>query len=67
MENLPDSQMLSLLIPIVVAELALMVTALVVLVRAERTRGPKWMWALIILLGSLLGSIVFFIFGRRSD
>ncbi|MBB6679502.1 PLDc N-terminal domain-containing protein [Cohnella lubricantis] len=44
-----------------------MVTALVVLVRAERTRGPKYMWALIILLGNLLGSIAFFIFGRRSD
>lgn len=67
MQNLSDSQLLTLLIPIAVAELALMVTALVVLARAERTRGPKWMWALIILLGSLLGSIVFFIFGRRSD
>lgn len=67
MQNLSDSHMLTLLIPIVVAELALMVTALVVLARAERTRGPKWMWALIILLGSLLGSIAFFIFGRRSD
>nr|WP_245347298.1 PLDc N-terminal domain-containing protein [Cohnella lubricantis] len=59
--------MLSLLIPVIVAELVLMVTALVVLVRAERTRGPKYMWALIILLGNLLGSIAFFIFGRRSD
>jgi len=58
---------LTLLIPIVVAELVLMVTALIVLARAERTRGPKFMWALIILLGSLLGSIVFFVFGRRSD
>lgn len=67
MENLSDSQLLTLLIPIVIAELVLMVTALVVLVRAERTRGPKYMWALIILLGNLLGSIAFFIFGRRSD
>ncbi|CAM3913725.1 PLDc N-terminal domain-containing protein [Cohnella lubricantis] len=67
MENISDSQLLSLLIPVIVAELVLMVTALVVLVRAERTRGPKYMWALIILLGNLLGSIAFFIFGRRSD
>ena len=41
--------------------------ALVVdLARRERTRGPKWLWALIILFVSGLGPIAYFLLGRQE-
>lgn len=57
-------KLLPLLIPIVLLQLVLMVVALVDLVRREKTRGPKWLWAIIIVLGELLGPIIYLIVGR---
>jgi drug/metabolite transporter (DMT)-like permease len=54
------------IIPIVLLQLILMIVALVDLVRREKTRGPKWIWAIIIILGELLGPIVYFIIGREE-
>ncbi|MGC6585419.1 PLDc N-terminal domain-containing protein [Paenibacillus sp. Dod16] len=36
--------------------------------RAEpaNIRGPRWVWVLIILLGNLLGSVAYFVAGRRE-
>jgi len=62
-----DGKLIAILAPIVVIHLILVVTALVACVRAEETRGPKWMWALIIMLVNLIGPILFFVFGRRSS
>jgi hypothetical protein len=45
-------------------QIALMVVALVDLVRRERTRGPKWAWALVIVFISLIGSVAYLLFGR---
>ena len=42
------AQFLPLLIPIIIIELALMIWALVDLIKQPATHGPKWMWALII-------------------
>ncbi|HEU5222305.1 MAG TPA: PLD nuclease N-terminal domain-containing protein [Candidatus Lumbricidophila sp.] len=50
-----------------VAQLALTVTALVVLARTPRERvvfGRKWVWALIIVFVNLVGAVVFFAVGR---
>lgn len=44
------SQILPLLIPIIIIELGLMIWALIDLIKQPATRGPKWMWALIIIL-----------------
>jgi len=55
-----------LLIPIVILELALMIAALVDLVRREKTKGPKWMWILIIVLVNIFGPIVYFLAGREE-
>jgi len=49
-----------------VLQLALMIAALVDLAKRERTRGPRWMWVLIILVGEFLGSILYFIVGREE-
>ena len=59
-------QVLPFLIPVVLLDLALRVVALVDLMRREHTNGPKWAWALVILLVNLFGSIIYFVFGRRD-
>jgi hypothetical protein len=58
---------LPLLIPLLLIQLALMVTALVDLARRHKTRGPKWLWAVIIILGELIGPIVYFVIGREEE
>ena len=60
-------QYLPLLIPVVLIELALMITALVDLVRRSQTRGPKWAWALVIVLINFIGPIVYFVAGRKDE
>jgi len=55
-----------LLAPVLALQLLLTVAALISLARAEETNGPKWMWVPIILLGSIIGSIAYFLFGRRN-
>jgi len=64
MENM--NQWLPLLIPIIVLQLALMIFALIDLSRRSRTKGPKWLWALIIIFGELLGPILYLLFGREA-
>ena len=59
-------ELLPFLIPIILLELALMIFALVDLIRRERTKGPKWLWAIIIVFVNLLGPIVYFIIGRED-
>ncbi len=58
---------LPLLIPIAVLQLGLMIYALVDLIRRQRTKGPKWMWALIILLINFIGPVVYLLAGREED
>lgn len=55
------------IIPLVLIQLVLMIVALVDLIRREKTRGlPKWAWGIIIVLGELLGPIIYLIFGREE-
>ena len=55
-----------LLLPVILLQLTLMVVALVDLARRERTRGPKWMWVLIFVLGELIGPLIYFTVGRQE-
>jgi hypothetical protein len=58
---------LPLLIPLLVVQLGLLVFALVDLLKPERvTRGPKWVWVLVIVLVNLIGPIVYFAAGREE-
>jgi hypothetical protein len=59
-------QALPFLIPIAILQLALIVAALIDLARRERTRGPKWLWVLIIVLVNFIGPIVYFVLGREE-
>ncbi|MGN7385927.1 PLD nuclease N-terminal domain-containing protein [Sporosarcina sp. SAFN-015] len=63
LENIPWN----LILPILVLQLILMVVALVDVIRHRRTNGPFIMWIFIILLGNIIGSILYFIFGRRQE
>jgi hypothetical protein len=57
----------NVILPLILIELILIVIALVDLTKSEKTHGPKLMWVLIIVLGNLLGTIAYFIFGRRNS
>lgn len=54
---------------LVLVQLTLMVTALVSLVRRPEAalRGPKWLWALIIIFGELIGPILYFALARVPE
>ena len=60
------SELLPFIIPLVLLQLTLMIVALVDLSRREKTKGPKWVWILIIVLGELIGPIIYLIFGRED-
>jgi hypothetical protein len=60
-------QYLPLLIPVVLIQLALMITALVDLARRAQTHGPKWAWLLVIVLINFIGPIIYFVAGRKDE
>ena len=55
------------LIPVAIIQLVLLLVALFDLIKREKTRGPKWIWALVILLGEILGPIIYLVFGRIDE
>ncbi len=64
MENI--NSLIPFLIPIVLLQLGLMAFALVDLIRRERTKGPKWVWALVIIFVNLIGPIIYLVIGREE-
>lgn len=60
-------QYLPLLIPVIIIEIILLVVALLDLIKQPVTRGPKWVWALVIVFVNIMGPIVYFIFGRKEE
>ena len=65
MDELVD--LLPLLIPILLIQLALVVIALWDLWKREATRGPKWVWLLVILLVNFIGPIIYLVIGREDE
>ena len=62
--NVPD--WVILLAPLVVLQLILLVVALRDLIGREKTKGPKSMWAMIILFVGIIGPVVYLVFGREE-
>jgi hypothetical protein len=60
-------QYIPYLVPVLIIQLILMISALVDLVRREHTRGPKWIWALVILFVNYIGPIIYFVAGRKEE
>jgi hypothetical protein len=59
-------EFLPYLIPVILLQLLLMAAALIDLARRERTRGPKWVWVLVIIFINILGPIIYFMLGREE-
>jgi hypothetical protein len=64
--GIPLQTLLLILIPIALLELALMVIALVDVLRRKRTKGPKWAWILVIVFIEIIGPIVYLLVGREE-
>jgi len=64
-----DTQILALVLPIALIELALIVVALRDLLRPERrVRGDsKLMWGILILVIGMLGPLLYLTVGRREE
>jgi hypothetical protein len=58
--------MLPLLIPLFIIQMALMVISLVDVIRRERVRGNKVVWIVIIVLVNIIGPIIYLLFGRQE-
>jgi hypothetical protein len=59
-------ELLPFLVPILLLQIVLMVVALVDLIRRERTRGPKWVWAVAIVFFNILGPVIYLLAGREE-
>ncbi|MBK8986988.1 MAG: PLDc_N domain-containing protein [Chloroflexi bacterium] len=59
-------EFIPLLIPLIVVQLILMTAALLDLAKRPSTRGPKWLWVLIIIFVNTIGPIIYFVLGREE-
>ncbi|MEJ2750100.1 MAG: PLD nuclease N-terminal domain-containing protein [Anaerolineae bacterium] len=57
-------ELLPFIWPLIVIQVGLMIFALLDLSRRSVTRGPKWVWVLVIVLINTIGPIVYFVIGR---
>lgn len=61
------TEILPFFIPLLILQLALMIVALVDLIKRQRVRGDnKVLWALVIVLVNIIGPVVYLIFGRED-
>ena len=60
-------QYLPLILPLVAMQLVLMVVALWDLAHRQKTRGPSWLWAIFIILGEMIGPVVYLLVGRQEE
>ena len=59
-------EFLPFLIPLFVVQLILIAVALFDLVNRQTTRGPKWVWVLVIIFVNLIGPIIYLVLGREE-
>ncbi len=59
-------RMLPLLAPLGLIELVLLIAGFLDLAKTERrTRGPKWVWAIVMFV-SFIGPVIYFLAGREE-
>ena len=61
------TQYIPLLIPLLLIQLGLMIIALWDLFKRDETRGPKWVWILVILFINFIGPIIYLVVGREDE
>ena len=59
-------RILPMVAPLVLIQLVLMIAGLVDWSKRERTRGPKWVWLVVILVFSIIGPVAYFLIGREE-
>jgi hypothetical protein len=57
----------ALIAPILLIQFILLVVAVIDLIKIEKTNGPKWVWAIVILVVNIIGPILYFVIGRRNQ
>lgn len=57
----------ALVAPLIVIQAILLIVALIDLARIHATNGPKRIWAIVIIFVSIIGPILYFIFGRKTS
>jgi hypothetical protein len=68
MNSTEITKLVPILIPIILIELALMVAAIVDLIRHPKTHIlPRWVWVLLVLFFQIFGPILYFIIGREQE
>jgi hypothetical protein len=60
------TRILPMLAPLVLIQLVLMIAGVVDWSKRERTRGPKWVWLVVILVFSIIGPVAYFLIGREE-
>lgn len=59
---------LPIIIPLVILQLILLITAITHLVKNDRIKqNDKIIWALVIVFLNIIGPIIYLIFGRKED
>lgn len=58
--------LLPYLVPLLLLQLGLMIVALRDLAGRDRLNGPKWLWAVVIIFGQLIGPTLYFTVGRKD-
>jgi len=55
-----------LLIPLLILQLVLTAAALVDIFRYKQTKGPIWVWVLVVLFVATVGPIIYFVAGKEE-
>lgn len=66
-EGMSSTEILKLVSPLIVFQLALMIFCLYRIRKDEVRFFPKWVWVLIVIFINTVGPIVYIAFGRERD
>ena len=64
--SLDMSKLIPLLIPIILLQFGMQIWAVIDLIRRPATKGPKWIWIVVILALEIFGPVIYFLFGREE-
>lgn len=56
----------AIIAPFIIIQFILMIIALIDWTRTKQTNGPRWLWLIIIIVGNMIGPILYFVLGRRD-
>ncbi|MEG6566448.1 PLD nuclease N-terminal domain-containing protein [Thermoanaerobacterium saccharolyticum] len=66
-DNLNTSEIIRLFAPLIIIQLGLMIFSIYRLTKDKVKFLPKWAWLIIIVLGEILGPLMFLIIGREKE